>query len=382
MFNSESELQDLVDNNPHIITDALIELSPTLNGIAVPKLFSLGREISLSSGRLDNLYIDAHGILTIVECKLYNNPDMKREVYSQVINYTADIQADLRNYTNRQGHEDFSEAFQSALIESSQDPKYKEEPKYKDFQEMVEDLKTDPYLSRYDKSKWEEQFKIRLEQNIKSGIFRVIIACGEKSDRTFHLSKVRNLMKIMQFSENKSNLYDISLVDIRKINNQTVSKVIWRRYSELPMVPVIATSTRNTTATIEQIPAYKIVWPTPLQELLDNLIQQLETIGITVKQNTQGYALHEDKSTWIYIHLEPTLFYIRRDYISPNEQIYDAVHNKTIPTELTVGIKYQPIRKKKAGEYKLRINVTKETDVVTLAKFIKYLSIRSSVSNQ
>ena len=44
MFKSENELQKIVDENPHVTIDALMEISPTLNGTSVSQLFSLGRD--------------------------------------------------------------------------------------------------------------------------------------------------------------------------------------------------------------------------------------------------------------------------------------------------------------------------------------------------
>ncbi len=96
MFSNEKQLQSLIHEHPEVLTSGLFDIARQINGEEVPNLISLGREIPLQSGALDNLFIDANGILTVVECKLYSNSEIRREVYSQAVNYLADIQADLR----------------------------------------------------------------------------------------------------------------------------------------------------------------------------------------------------------------------------------------------------------------------------------------------
>ena len=42
-------------------------------------------------GALDNLYISPHGGLTLVETKLWKNPEARREVVAQLFDYTKQI---------------------------------------------------------------------------------------------------------------------------------------------------------------------------------------------------------------------------------------------------------------------------------------------------
>ena len=64
----------------------------------MPPVLSLGRETPLNSGPIDNLFIDANGILTLVECKRYCDSRLKRDVYSQAINYAADLHNMLHSF--------------------------------------------------------------------------------------------------------------------------------------------------------------------------------------------------------------------------------------------------------------------------------------------
>ena len=80
----ENWLQKIIHNNPQILPIDDIE-----SGFA--PLISIGREISTSVGYIDNLYISPNGYLTIVETKLWRNPEAKREVVGQIIDYAKEL---------------------------------------------------------------------------------------------------------------------------------------------------------------------------------------------------------------------------------------------------------------------------------------------------
>lgn len=81
---SENWLQKLINENPQILPIDEIE-----SGFA--PLISIGREISTSVGYIDNLYISPNGYLTLVETKLWRNPEAKREVVGQILDYAKEL---------------------------------------------------------------------------------------------------------------------------------------------------------------------------------------------------------------------------------------------------------------------------------------------------
>lgn len=80
----ENWLQKLIHENPQILPIDEIE-----SGFA--PLISIGREISTSVGYIDNLYISPNGYLTLVETKLWRNPEAKREVVGQILDYAKEL---------------------------------------------------------------------------------------------------------------------------------------------------------------------------------------------------------------------------------------------------------------------------------------------------
>jgi len=80
----EGWLQDLIENNPEVLPVAEIE------PVFAP-LVSIGREVETSVGYIDNLFLSPQGYLTIVETKLWRNPEARRQVVGQIIDYATDV---------------------------------------------------------------------------------------------------------------------------------------------------------------------------------------------------------------------------------------------------------------------------------------------------
>lgn len=86
---NEKWLQSALEETPSILPTA--EIAP----IFAP-LVCIAREVRLktddnNSGRIDNLYISKHGHLVIVETKLWNNPEARREVVGQILDYAKEV---------------------------------------------------------------------------------------------------------------------------------------------------------------------------------------------------------------------------------------------------------------------------------------------------
>ena len=102
----ENWLQEMIRLHPDILPVSEIEsvFSP---------LIPIGREVPVTAGYIDNLFISAQGYPVIVETKLWKNPEAKRDVLAQLIDYASSVsdwsfeKLDLvaRNYTKQfEGH--------------------------------------------------------------------------------------------------------------------------------------------------------------------------------------------------------------------------------------------------------------------------------------
>lgn len=78
-------------------------------------LIPLCRELRTPAGPIDAVFVNAHGRLTLVECKLWRNPESRRKVVAQVLDYAraistwsySDLQRQVSAATGRRGNVPF-----------------------------------------------------------------------------------------------------------------------------------------------------------------------------------------------------------------------------------------------------------------------------------
>jgi len=80
----ESWLQELLRKYPDTLP--VEEIEPVF-----APLIPVGCEVSTEAGFIDNLFISPRGYLTLVETKLWRNPEARREVLAQAIDYAGSI---------------------------------------------------------------------------------------------------------------------------------------------------------------------------------------------------------------------------------------------------------------------------------------------------
>jgi len=81
---NEAWLQELLRQHPEILPVA--EIEPVVSA-----LIPIGREVITDKGIIDNLFISPTGYLVLVETKLWRNPEAKRDVVGQAIDYGSSI---------------------------------------------------------------------------------------------------------------------------------------------------------------------------------------------------------------------------------------------------------------------------------------------------
>jgi hypothetical protein len=104
----EAWLQEILRSHPDILPVAEIE------PVFYP-LVPIGREVAVEVGAIDNLFISHRGYLVLVETKLWRNPEAKREVVAQAIDYGSAISKwsysklddVVKKYTDQYEHQQF-----------------------------------------------------------------------------------------------------------------------------------------------------------------------------------------------------------------------------------------------------------------------------------
>lgn len=151
-FQSESVLQNMLYHSPEIIP-----IEKLGENLLRPKIFI--KEAGLpGSGNTDLIGIDENGGITIIECKLATNTEIRRKVIGQVLEYAA--------YLWKMNYDDFDGICCKAEKWSGKDLKdfMQEKATESGFELMAED------------------FKYNLAESLEKGDFRLIIAVDTLND--------------------------------------------------------------------------------------------------------------------------------------------------------------------------------------------------------
>ena len=204
----ENWLQKIIHKNPQILPIDDIE-----SGFA--PLISLGREISTSVGYIDNLYISPNGYLTIVETKLWRNPEAKREVVGQIIDYAKELTN--WNFTKlNDGVKNSSQLYNN---------------NFKGIIELIKD---------FENIEEHEEYKIidNIERNLKRGRFLLLIVGDGIRE---------SVEEMVDFLSNTPQIqFTLGLVELQFYKNPNVE-------GELIAIPNLITRTREITRAIVKI---------------------------------------------------------------------------------------------------------------------------------
>lgn len=94
----EDALQTLVERYPQVLPGKQMEP----NSDDPPRFMLLRREAPVGGWSLDHLMVDHHGVLTLIEAKLTQNPQSRREVVGQIMEYAANARKAWANGDERE----------------------------------------------------------------------------------------------------------------------------------------------------------------------------------------------------------------------------------------------------------------------------------------
>jgi hypothetical protein len=218
----EEALKTLFERHPNIIPGRQIEPGSD----DPPRFVLLRRDMPVRGSAVGNLHVDQHGMLTVVETKLFENPESRREVVGQIIEYAADA---AEAWGNGRAREMATEA-------------WSKEGKVLD--NVLNEEFGDPHASE---SIWK-----RVEANLSHGRLRLIIATDELSPEVRrmieYLNKQMRDIEVLGLELNCYGSDTDALVCVPRLVGQTrtagepddSSQVAWtvsalkKAYSQLP----------------------------------------------------------------------------------------------------------------------------------------------------
>ena len=187
-FASEEELQRFLKEHSGLMPLEEIELE-------APPLLCIGWEVGLASGAEDILYIDQNGLLTVVETKLRKNPEARREVVGQILEYAAQMSSWSASDVERQAEKFFA---------SSESP------------DQYRDCALEKAMQRFLKSSGGpsefsyDDFLQQIQTNIERGHFRLVIAIDEPPEP---------LLLTVEFVNRFSERFEIFLIQLKRFRD-------------------------------------------------------------------------------------------------------------------------------------------------------------------
>lgn len=187
-YASEQELQTFLREHSDLMPLEEIDLN-------APPLLCIGWEIGLASGAEDILYIDQSGLLTVVETKLRKNPEARREVVGQILEYAAQMATWTAAEVERQAERFFATAecpgaYGGLTLEKA-------------LQLFMESSSASAGFS-YD------DFLQQVQANIDRGHFRLIIAIDEPPEA---------LLKTVEFVNRFSERFEMYLIQLKRFRD-------------------------------------------------------------------------------------------------------------------------------------------------------------------
>jgi hypothetical protein len=144
-FKEEAVLQSYLEQYPDLLPLDEVEDNP-------PPLLAIGREVAVPSGAIDLLFIDSDGLLTIVETKLATNPEVRRAVIGQIIEYASFVCQWDADHIERQANQYLASRTNGET------------------RDLYQALKVEPDA---------EEVRAKLEENLRKGRIRLVIAVDE-----------------------------------------------------------------------------------------------------------------------------------------------------------------------------------------------------------
>lgn len=189
-FTEEGKLQDYLEEHPSLIPVEDIDEN------AAP-LLCIGREVSVPSGSIDLLFVDKDGMLTVAETKLAKNPEARRTVIGQIIEYASYIYEWTADDVYRIANEYFSKS-----------DKAPSDYKGGTLDEVMENFAEGDFSA--------DDFRNSIEQNLRDGKIRLLVAVDEL---------VEPLRATVTFL-NRNSKFDILLLQVKNFEEGGTRKVL------------------------------------------------------------------------------------------------------------------------------------------------------------
>lgn len=257
-FVKESALQSLVLGSPELLGPLGADL----------RFIPIGREVTLGAGRLDLLFLDSEGILTLVETKLRANNESRREVIGQILEYAA-----FASEWSRESVELGAAAFFSSPHAPSDLAGLTLEGAISVRMEWGSD-EVDERTAKI------EALLAKLEASMKDGRLRIVCGVDER---------IENLERLVRYLSLHSDLQVVLLQVNQFPVNASFSVLVPTLHGDIDSSPGRATVTSTTRLTLNSL--VESFPDGPEREVVAKIIQAATALGASFEPGPSGTSI-------------------------------------------------------------------------------------------
>lgn len=253
----EGWLQNLMHENPAILP--VNDFDPGFG-----PLIPIGREIGTDVGPIDNLFVSPTGLLTIVEAKLWRNPQARREVVGQVIDYAKEV--------SRWGYEDLDASTRKASGKS--------------LWELVTGA-ADPILD-------EPQFIDTVARNLRAGRFLLLIVGDGIREEMERMAEYLQGTPQLRFS---LALVELQVYRLAEEGDLLVTPVVVSRTNEISraIVRVTGDATAKIDVSLDLTDVNSRIASSSRRVMThETFFQELESKGVSAEGIRVAHRFHDD----------------------------------------------------------------------------------------
>jgi len=189
-------------------------------------------------------------------------------------------------------------------------------------------------------------------------------------------------MQLMSFSEHSGAKYDLILMDLREAHDDFVARIIWRRYAQLPQIPLVAEYSRDASAGLDPMKVREEKLLPAQSAALNDFLAALSKVDVFATEIAQGYALKwEDsgKSLYVKVKIDEKGWAIVRHQIGPSVPLFETLaSNSEVPALLGLDVHVER-KSSSIGSgtmYEIEIRPTDGLDTQTLTRAVTEIGVR------
>lgn len=253
-YDGEKQLQEVIESNPDLIPGDQLDPNDPLRWILIKREAGIPEtEGGSSRWSIDHVLIDHNAVPTFVECKLSGNPEARRKVVAQMLDYAANASAYWPDGRMREQAESTASAAG------------------RDFESYMGSLITVSEENSIDNF-WE-----LADQKLREGRIRLLFVANKIP---------QSLQTIVDFLNGQMEITDVAAVEIRYFEAEGIRALVPRVTGRAPQERATIKNRERTKTTLDEI--FESLPDGKFRTFARKITINLERIGVRAKPGSIG----------------------------------------------------------------------------------------------